>query len=40
MNGSVATAVGSEAKAGNGSLALLGMAAIGALIFIVVAALP
>ncbi|HWN83606.1 MAG TPA: DUF2306 domain-containing protein [Vicinamibacterales bacterium] len=40
MNGSVATAVGSEAKAGSGSLALLGMAALGALIFIVVAALP
>jgi len=40
MNGSVAAAVGSGPKAGNGSLALLGLAALGALIFIAVAALP
>ncbi len=40
MNGSVATVVGSGSKAGNGSLALLGLAALGALLFIVVAALP
>ena len=40
MNGHVATAVGSEPRPGTGSLALLGLAGLGAVAFIGIAAVP
>jgi uncharacterized membrane protein len=40
MNGHVATAVASEPRPGTGSLALLGLAGLGAVVFIGIAAVP